>query len=264
MRELLQQALDALEKITQFAEAQICMHEETHRGGVLWEICDQCGAKWADDEGGKPEFKWPEETDAARAMIDAIRAHLAQPQPEPVALESVHLTRDTSGMCTVRVNGRTAVRDNGDIIDHMATLEWFAHPPTQPQGLTDADLDRIADAVPVDAIGVHITTWHRRFARAVLAAQPTPVPAVNPCGAHAVGGPCVLPAGHNMGRADVPGNHQSASPVPVPLTPYGNKYSELLMAVGKKYIGETRHQTALRYIQQAEAAHGIAASPEKP
>ena len=38
--------------------------------------------------------------------------------------------------------------------------------------LTDADLDRIADAVPVDDIGVHITTWHRRFARAVLSATP--------------------------------------------------------------------------------------------
>ena len=36
--------------------------------------------------------------------------------------------------------------------------------------ITDADLDRIADAVPVDDIGVHITTWHRRFARAVLSA----------------------------------------------------------------------------------------------
>jgi hypothetical protein len=51
--------------------------------------------------------------------------------------------------------------------------------------------------------------------------------------------------------------------VPVPLTPYDKKYSELLMAVSKKYPRETRHQTALRYIQQAEA-HGIAASPEKP
>ena len=38
--------------------------------------------------------------------------------------------------------------------------------------ITDADLDRIADAVPVDDIGVHITTWHRRFARAVLSAAP--------------------------------------------------------------------------------------------
>ena len=29
------------------------------------------------------------------------------------------------------------------------------------------------------------------------------------CGAPAVGGPCVLPEGHNMGRADVPENHQA-------------------------------------------------------
>jgi hypothetical protein len=29
-------------------------------------------------------------------------------------------------------------------------------------------------------------------------------------------------------------------------------YGELLTAVGKKTPGETRHQTALRYIQQAE------------
>ena len=42
-------------------------------------------------------------------------------------------------------------------------------------------------------------------------------------------------------------------------------YNELLFAVGNKYPNETRHQTALRYIQQAEmksnqpakAAHGI-------
>jgi len=30
-------------------------------------------------------------------------------------------------------------------------------------------------------------------------------------------------------------------------------YNELLLAVCKKHPGETRHQTALRYIQQAEA-----------
>jgi hypothetical protein len=30
------------------------------------------------------------------------------------------------------------------------------------------------------------------------------------------------------------------------------KYNELIMAVGNKYPNETRHETALRYIQQAE------------
>jgi hypothetical protein len=32
-----------------------------------------------------------------------------------------------------------------------------------------------------------------------------------------------------------------------------NKYQELIMAVGNKYSGETRHQTALRYIKNAES-----------
>lgn len=32
------------------------------------------------------------------------------------------------------------------------------------------------------------------------------------------------------------------------------KYNELIMAVGNKYPGETRHQTALRYIQERESA----------
>jgi hypothetical protein len=41
-------------------ERNTCTHEETHRGGALWEICDLCGAKWADDRGGKPEFQWPD------------------------------------------------------------------------------------------------------------------------------------------------------------------------------------------------------------
>lgn len=66
------------------------------------------------------------------ALCAALREALAAPEPEPVALESVHLTRDTRGMCVVRVNGRVAIRDNGDIIDHMATLEWFAAPPAAP------------------------------------------------------------------------------------------------------------------------------------
>jgi len=38
--------------------------------------------------------------------------------------------------------------------------------------MTNEEIDRIADAVPVDQLGVHITTWHRRFARAVLSAAP--------------------------------------------------------------------------------------------
>ena len=35
-----------------------------------------------------------------------------------------------------------------------------------------------------------------------------------------------------------------------------DKYNELLLSVGKKTAGETRHETALRYILQAESHIG--------
>lgn len=45
---------------------------------------------------------------------------------------------------------------------------------------------------------------------------------------------------------------QPAAQVAQPLTDYKAMYHELLFAVGNKYPDETRHQTALRYIRQAE------------
>jgi len=35
-----------------------------------------------------------------------------------------------------------------------------------------------------------------------------------------------------------------------------DRYFELIYAVGEKHPGETRHQTALRYIKQAKIASG--------
>ena len=63
------QLYSVLNRLVSFADNRICRHEETHRGGLIWEICDFCGAKWADDEGGKPEFVEPKEiSDAYRAL----------------------------------------------------------------------------------------------------------------------------------------------------------------------------------------------------
>jgi len=104
-RTLLQQALDALDNLGSMSDHDVTPY--------AWH-----GAK-------------------AEAACAALREALAAPEPEPVALESVHLTRDTRGMCVVRVNGRVAIQDNGDIIDHMATLEWFAQPAPVP--LTDTE-----------------------------------------------------------------------------------------------------------------------------
>ena len=38
-----------LKAVIDYAEKNTCLHEYTHRGGVIWEICDNCGMKWADD-----------------------------------------------------------------------------------------------------------------------------------------------------------------------------------------------------------------------
>ena len=46
--------INILDQVVEYAESQRCPHESTHRGGSIWEICDRCGVRWADDEGGKP------------------------------------------------------------------------------------------------------------------------------------------------------------------------------------------------------------------
>ena len=55
------------------ASRQVCSHDETYRGGTIWEICSMCGAKWADDEGGKPDFVEPAEITAAEIAYREYR-----------------------------------------------------------------------------------------------------------------------------------------------------------------------------------------------
>jgi hypothetical protein len=66
--------VEALTDLLHWAEHQVCEHDSTHRGGAIWEICDNCGAKWADDQGGKPELKWPAAIERARAALCAQEA----------------------------------------------------------------------------------------------------------------------------------------------------------------------------------------------
>lgn len=73
LREDNERLKEGLENLLRFAECQICYHESTHRGGSIWTICDDCGAKWADDEGGKPKFKEPNEIVNARKALAAAR-----------------------------------------------------------------------------------------------------------------------------------------------------------------------------------------------
>ena len=62
---------DLVQSLVTHIEYETCMHENTHRGGAIWEICDDCGRQWADDRGGRPAFKWPEPVERAHAMLAA-------------------------------------------------------------------------------------------------------------------------------------------------------------------------------------------------
>jgi ribosomal protein L37AE/L43A len=66
--------LPILKAVTDYAAKNTCLHEETHRGGAIWEICDQCGMKWADDEGGMPTnaHELPKEIEDAYDLISEL------------------------------------------------------------------------------------------------------------------------------------------------------------------------------------------------
>lgn len=66
--------IEIFKNLLSYAERNTCLHEETHRGGLMWEICDSCGRKWADDEGGKPEdaHEWPKEIEEAQNLLDSL------------------------------------------------------------------------------------------------------------------------------------------------------------------------------------------------
>ena len=62
----------ALEEVLNEYDRNVCEHEITHRGGAIWTICDGCGRKWADDEGGfQPHRDPPSIVEARKALSQA-------------------------------------------------------------------------------------------------------------------------------------------------------------------------------------------------
>lgn len=59
----------ALAKLLEYVDRNTCTHEDTHRGGAIWTICDGCGMKWADDEGGFVPHQDAPAVAAARAAL---------------------------------------------------------------------------------------------------------------------------------------------------------------------------------------------------
>jgi ribosomal protein L37AE/L43A len=61
--------IEGLEATLREYDRNTCTHEETHRGGAIWTICDWCGAKWADDRGGFEPYVEPAKITAARDAL---------------------------------------------------------------------------------------------------------------------------------------------------------------------------------------------------
>ena len=59
----------ALQELLTYAERQTCQHDDTHRAGI-WTVCDTCGRKWADDEGGFIPYEEPKAFTKAREVLD--------------------------------------------------------------------------------------------------------------------------------------------------------------------------------------------------
>jgi len=49
-----------------------CQHDNLKRGGVQWTICEDCGRKWADDQGGFKPYVDPQPVAAARLYLSAL------------------------------------------------------------------------------------------------------------------------------------------------------------------------------------------------
>ncbi len=66
------QLASALAGLLRHVDAETCTHEETHRGGAIWTICDQCGRQWADDRGGFSPHQDAPAVVVARRVLDKI------------------------------------------------------------------------------------------------------------------------------------------------------------------------------------------------
>lgn len=64
------ETLPLLRALLDLYDKNTCIHEDTTRGGSIWTICQGCGRKWADDEGGFQPHVDPPEVQAARALLN--------------------------------------------------------------------------------------------------------------------------------------------------------------------------------------------------
>lgn len=82
--EITQDQMKVLQKLLKYTEGQTCLHEVTLRGGI-WETCNHCGRRWADDMGGKPSnaHEWPKAVADAQDLLGNLESLVSIPDPLP-------------------------------------------------------------------------------------------------------------------------------------------------------------------------------------
>jgi hypothetical protein len=68
-----------------YVEHNTCTHEQTHRSGVIWTICDGCGQKWSDDKNPFKGYIEPAQITNARIALISAEPASAPAQPDESA-----------------------------------------------------------------------------------------------------------------------------------------------------------------------------------
>lgn len=127
------QELKVFKSLLRFAEINTCTHEETHRGGTIWTICDRCGCKWADDEDDKSHLGYPEPIVSAQALLDTH-----QPDNNCKIAEAIKCLKEKQA---VLAKTRDELRDLQDEInDQVENAD-------QANELLDEAIDRLSELV---------------------------------------------------------------------------------------------------------------------
>lgn len=156
-----------LRDLLDYTERNECTHEETHRGGVLWTICDCCGRKWADDEGGFTPYVEPPQISAARELLAVAPLPPASGGAEPLEDRADGLLSvDELAQAIRMVDGQHNL-GAGALAEKLLPLIYAA---PQPPDHGNAALDigvipngwKLVPVKPVDAWVHSYANWWRR------------------------------------------------------------------------------------------------------
>lgn len=102
------------------------------------------------------------EIDKVGKAMNALRAALAQPEPEPVAIVVAAEYEDGS-----HAGHRLEWRGRNEANDYPEGTEFYITPPAQRQPLTDDEIDKVTDAQWAQNNHKPIYAAHRAYARAI-------------------------------------------------------------------------------------------------